>query len=1487
MADDTARHQDAREVIYTSLRAASGNHDSHIKNLARKLDTATGWAEDIMKEHDGDIEGWERNLTRLAGIPASEPVMGLIRKSFHQRKGGGEIKAEMGAGDRDGSGLAASVAGDEVTLRAFIGFDDVRAAATAAKTLSSRLGQMITDLSSSVDSIISDHNSLLDSLEHSVQRNESRSQEEESEEPSKLLEEMQILIKKISSDFEHVATLPEAPKSASQVSKLALLHSRNYLPSLLQYAREMSDLQRISVEQRNQAQAQAIQKHMPTISSIESRLSGVTYELDNLSVPPDAADALDTLSLVSRLPQIYGSVLIEIVRRQEWTDKLRSDTSMLAEELAGYRSEEDRRRRKWLKSMRDVVTVEYFERSSRAPGVEVNLQNDDSILASGGENQVSRFRVARADLYAYVNMLARIRGLDVAAGQLGETIRDLDRPTKQQAKHVKAFKMGSVYETGLGRKSALMLRGGRGDADGGYGGTEGDDEMKTLKSTNAKLEDELKSQKSRVRKLEDLLHRQSQLSNNIGTGSGSRPPSGAFTAPQGPLSALQTNLPAASPSSALPQSATEAVPAGRASSPAAVIGRPSHELSRKSSVSSRRYSSNAVANPPTDERVFTARILKLEAELHEERERRTTLEREASESASANEATLGELQRQIAEANSTKKDIMENMEAQQKEFADERRMLEEELGRHKMRLEELEDEVEGMMGSRHGGDVHESRVRELESEVARVREEADEVMAREKSDRRELLVHIYDMLYLDDVSARGDKEGLVDDDAAETADGLVKLIQEQAEALRRRMTELIEDKKMWEAKNQSHVSELAGKEVEISSLNEAIRYHEGKSNTQAASLDEERGASAALRDQLAAAESRSRRLTSQLKDSQSHVNSLDVELSSLQTRYERLQGKVDGSSSREKKNIKRVRDLVDRLGWQGERLLALVEGLGFVVLYGENGELSVQRASKVAGLDKSATIGAGAGTAATKQGKSANLNSSVVSLRGSTDLLGRDGQQRRLGAADGVNGISDTMTGTDRDTNVESNDIGETGNDNDNNDEDDDDAKYATFLGTLPLNPNDPAHLNTLCEAITKRTRDIEHTARKWQKEARAYRDRSYRLHTDAHYNKIAFRGFREGDLALFLPTRNHHQMAAVARTKQNAAMTTPWAAFNSGAPHYFLRERDGHRLAGREYLVGRIVRIEDRIVDLSGAGHAEQLAKMKPLDTNRNKHADKGGNKDVSASLPHPGLGSMSDADLVRDEFYASPNPFDLSDGLRWFLVDAVEEKPGAPSTPGLGKSTVASAHVDAKGTSSITRRAKNLSFGSSGGTSSGNGNAGGGGGISIGGIIGSGIGGIVSNAVGGGGIGEASRTLNKSLESRRSSSGSKVGSVGGHSNAGSGSNAGGNRSGNEGGTGVVAGTDPEAAQGGGSAGVEHARPNSLLGSVAVAGSTAMTAPSSHRPPSTSHLSITRNADEDDDESGGGGGGEDGVAVHGQSSKSEEEAQQQDAMRRTQLPGP
>lgn len=61
---------------------------------------------------------------------------------------------------------------------------------------------------------------------------------------------------------------------------------------------------------------------------------------------------------------------------------------------------------------------------------------------------------------------------------------------------------------------------------------------------------------------------------------------------------------------------------------------------------------------------------------------------------------------------------------------------------------------------------------------------------------------------------------------------------------------------------------------------------------------------------------------------------------------------------------------------------------------------------------------------------------------------------------------------------------------------------------------------------------------------------------------KISYRAFGSGDLALFLPTRNAYSPA--------------WAAFNVGAPHYFLL-MDGVETEGKDFLIGRIQDITEK----------------------------------------------------------------------------------------------------------------------------------------------------------------------------------------------------------------------------------------------------------------------------------------------------------------------
>jgi autophagy-related protein 11 len=168
-----------------------------------------------------------------------------------------------------------------------------------------------------------------------------------------------------------------------------------------------------------------------------------------------------------------------------------------------------------------------------------------------------------------------LEGQSTEADALSHAIKDLDRPTKQQIKRAKNFKMGSVHEPAFGKASTLTVR--------------GDDEVRVLKEANGKLEDELKGTKSRVRRLEDLLHRQSQSSR---LSIGGPPPSFGPSSPGDP-----------------------STPTTEAAFP-----KPYEEHSRRSSISSRRFSTNLGQE---DKR----RIVRLEQELAAEKEARANLEK--------------------------------------------------------------------------------------------------------------------------------------------------------------------------------------------------------------------------------------------------------------------------------------------------------------------------------------------------------------------------------------------------------------------------------------------------------------------------------------------------------------------------------------------------------------------------------------------------------------------------------------------------------------------------------------------------------------------------------------------------------------------------------------------------------------------------------------------------------------------------------------------
>jgi autophagy-related protein 11 len=1189
MSGEALRRYGEIEVIAQATDAAVVNLEKHVKGLDQKNADIQGWAADIQKEQDLNGRDWEASLARLHSLPATTDMITFI------------TGRDVGRSSRKPS------------LDELVSPEEIKRAVKLVRNISTQLSRNGAELGTKVDEVLRRTDDLFDKFEKTVGRPASVM------EPGELMQDIEAIAKKVSSDYENVLGYADTPKNVSQASKSALLHTKTFLPNLSKRSLEMDGLLRSATETRNSIAANSI-SIMHDIAALTSMLTEVNSRFPLMELNDDAFDAFNLLSTLNNLPVTYASFVAEAIRRREWNDKVRADTSTLANEMAAFQDEEARRRRKWQKSIGSALWGDKSEQKVMA--LEVNLHGEEEEWP-----QVTRQHL--------VDLLEALRAIDAKAettNDISKMISDLNNPTKQQARRAKAFKAGSIHEAALGRSTLLV----RGD----------DDLIRSLQDEKARTESKLKTAESRVRRLEDLLHRQSSSSR---TSMGN-----FFQVPSATSPDLQNvGNPLASP-------------------------RLQEDMSRRSSVSSRRFS----ANQGQEEKGFQQKLLSLEAELIAERERTSGLEKEVS----ARTSLANAMKAQIEDANSTKKDLMENFEAQQREFIEERKSLDDEIARLKTRLEEVEDDMDRYVGSRENEKTTtDQRVRSLQDELSNVRKvttaDAQKMQgqvdylrndARLQHESNETLESQLQIMREEnsELKARAEKaEAAVEsqwdtlrevhlqlkagspvpDEFSTLRDALIRtsgdivaeLKSAKSDAMAARSDHGTTQSSL--AERQSELAalkdKLASEEAETARLRETLSSEKAKISLLETDLTEERNQLNTLRNKIATGETRSGDLRTRLGEEErkvtslsddlaarlSQIGGLEEEVRSSQDKAQSLRSKLEKLASRFEARTGRTKDLTQRVYAQNDRLCRLLERLSYSVTR-EGQSMTIQRVPKADRTN--ANDSSDPGTSMRRSISGAVTRKAMVDS-GDLDLLY-------------------WMHNDDLEVETE---------------------KYDAYLNAIGY-----FDVEAFCEVITKRVKDVEYTAKKYSKDARAYRDKSHAAQKEAH-EKIAFKNFKEGDLALFLPTRNQ--------------ATGAWAAFNVGAPHYFLREQDSHKLRTRDWLLARIHKIEDRVVDLS---------------------------KSISGANLNTSDGrSFGEASNGGDS-YEDDNPFDLSDGLRWYLIDATEEKPGAPSTPGLGKSTVASAHIDATG--SIQRRTKKSSISD---------------------------------------INDINKTLSKSLDSRRSSSNSK----------------------------------------------------------------------------------------------------------------------------------
>lgn len=1116
---------DEIDVILKCLDAAVANLEISVKQIDPKYTELKKWVDPALSEHERLAREWEQYLALARNVAVSPSMVKFMTR--------GEVTRA------------------DVTLEDLAELETARKAGKLAPTARRRFGDKAAEL----DKLAAQMYQGFEGLVADFDKLMSRSVLGHAADSTQLLQDIQAVAGQIDADYHTSLGYGGSQRDLAQASKTASNHTERLVPSLKKRAKEMDDMMQYVTRARNDLVHESF-GYMRAITDITALHSSVKKQINVLNQSEDDMTTFDYLRLIHQLPYMYASFAVEAIRRREWVDKVRTDSSTLANEMALFQDEEAKRRRKWQKMVGSMYGPSL---DTNVVGLEVNLLGED----------VPWPVMTKEDLDGFLQSLQDQGADPTIVDDVGKLIQELSSPTKQQFKRLKAFKNGSVHEAALGR-SGLMIR--------------GDDELiRTLHEDKSKLESKLKTAESRVRRLEDLLHRQSQAS---------RP--GNLFQPQ---------------------------------------KHQSHERRDSiSSIKSHRPEDLRRASDGADS--LLRRIEQLENELRDEKQRSARLEKDLSTHAAQHD----DMKDQIQEVNSTKKDLLENMEALKREFLDERKSLEDEIKTLKARLEDTEDDMEHFGESRENEKAaYDERVQGLEVEIERLRKEqveetlraqgkveslrkegqmqrnqldASERQLRTARDENRVLLRKLEAAQEtaeDQVRALRRIHGEVAPGASLSASlvDLTDSLQLHAGDLLTRLRTAGNDYALVKEDLGQALDSVKGLKAEVSETNGKLRAAEENGKQLRAKLAEEQAKAVALereaaesrghlsklrgqlsdgetgsetlRNRLEAEEKKATELAEDLASRQSHMGSLEEELDALRRNVESLEGQLSAVTNRYESRDGRTKDLTQRLYTQNDRLVRLLERLGYSVSR-ESGQMAI---SKVPRSERSAP----------------NPNDSSdpgTTIRRSTSLGTRvTGESADLGLLHWMN-CADVSAEAD---------------------------EYDSFMQNLGS-----FDMDLFSDTVYLRIKEAEHKARKWQREARAYRDRAHVLQKDGH-DKIAFRQFKEGDLALFLPTRNQQAGA--------------WAAFNVGFPHYFLREQDAHRLRHREWLVARISRIQERVVDLSKS------------------------------------LQPANDAESINDE--ENDNPFQLSDGLRWYLIDAHEDKPGAPSTPGMGKSTVAANNVEA----------------------------------------------------------------------------------------------------------------------------------------------------------------------------------------------------------------
>ncbi|KAI0011648.1 hypothetical protein F4779DRAFT_193473 [Xylariaceae sp. FL0662B] len=456
MAEAARARYGEMDVMLKCLDAAVANLDTALKPIEPKYSELKKWTTSAQEEYAALSANWEQYLELARSIVISPAMMRFMTSQ--------DIRKPR-----------------QATLEDLIDPEPTRKAGKLAATSLRKFNSKIAELDKVADKMFSSCDELFQEFDNLV----ARSAMQHNNDCTQLLEDIEAVARKIDTDYQAILSYTNQTKDVPQASKTAVNHTKQLLPSIQNRAAEMDDMLRYATQARNNVAADSL-VFMRRIAEITSLHHNVKTQMNVVNQGEEEMTTFDYLRLIHQLPFMYASFVAEAIRRREWSEKVKVDSSTLLNEMAVFQDEELKRRRKWQKMVGSTYGPEKAENS--VLGFEVNLRGEDEAWP----------QMTKQALDDFLTALRRQDADPAVLSDITKLVNELNSPTKLQSKRLKAFKNGSVHEAALGR-SGLLIRGD-------------DDLLRSLQGDKSKLESKLKTAESRVRRLEDLLHRQTQAS---------------------------------------------------------------------------------------------------------------------------------------------------------------------------------------------------------------------------------------------------------------------------------------------------------------------------------------------------------------------------------------------------------------------------------------------------------------------------------------------------------------------------------------------------------------------------------------------------------------------------------------------------------------------------------------------------------------------------------------------------------------------------------------------------------------------------------------------------------------------------------------------------------------------------------------------------------------------------------------------------------------